>query len=68
MQNKGRVTKNAKAPEGNKTLILAERYGQSPESVEKWEPYWINRAWTVVVAEGIEEERKAKLGNKPGRR
>lgn len=41
-------------------LALAEKYGQSPESVEKWDGYWFNRARTLMIAESMDTERRTK--------
>jgi hypothetical protein len=51
-------------------LVLAKEYGQNPSDVEqKWEPFWINRALTLMEAEGIKAQRAtAAINRKRARR
>lgn len=45
-----------KPPDGYRTLRIAKEYGQPPHEVEKWDPYWTNRAWTLIVAASMHEK------------
>lgn len=40
-------------------LILAEKYGRSPEEVEQWDSYWLERAYLKAAGESVHHEREA---------
>jgi hypothetical protein len=39
-------------------LVIAQRYGQSPAEVERWEEWWLNRAIIELEAEGELKRRE----------
>jgi hypothetical protein len=41
-------------------LILAEKYGQSPQEVEQWDEYWLERAALKAAGESLHYDREAK--------
>lgn len=47
-------------PDGYPILVLAERFGRSPEEVENWDLYWFNRAIEWLEGEGRAMNEKMK--------
>jgi hypothetical protein len=41
-------------------LVLAEKYGQSPEQVENWDQYWLNRAALRLEVDAELDRRREK--------
>ncbi|MEO8650603.1 MAG: hypothetical protein ABI539_15680 [Acidobacteriota bacterium] len=41
-------------------LKLAERYGQSPETVENWDEHWYSRACELAAGESLHEAEREK--------
>lgn len=41
-------------------LALAKEYGQSPETVENWDEYWLERAALKIVGESEHRKRETQ--------
>lgn len=39
-------------------LVLAKEYGQSPQDVENWDTYWLERAALKIEGESIHNIRE----------
>ena len=59
--------KIGKPPPGNAMLVIAKEYGQAPGDVEKWEPYWQNRALLKLEGESIHNRRQSEKMKKKRR-
>jgi hypothetical protein len=55
----GKPTKDSGPPDGNTILILAERYGQLPDTIEnEMSEYWFNRAVAQLEGETLDRKRR----------
>jgi hypothetical protein len=48
-------------------LTVAQKYGQAPQDVEKWDEYWFNRAAELDQGEAIHQATQMKKMRKGGK-